>query len=111
LDATKKCSHFNTLSTSIKGTGIIWDLDHLGDGGGGGGGAQRPVLRVKEPKKTDARSAQTSSAAKNPLAVNIYGKKCNKYRHAFPISGLSAVILFKRSFQHPSLGFEAYLAS
>jgi hypothetical protein len=31
------------------------------------GGAQRPVLRVNEPKKTDARSARARTRGQNPL--------------------------------------------
>jgi hypothetical protein len=34
---------------------------------GGGGGAQRPVLRVTEPKKTNGRSSRARTLGKNPL--------------------------------------------
>ncbi len=34
-----------------------------------GGGAQRPVLRVKKPKKTGVRTRQ------NPLVINVWGKQ------------------------------------
>jgi hypothetical protein len=34
-----------------------------------GGGAQRPVLRVYDPKKTGARSARARTRGQNPLVL------------------------------------------
>jgi hypothetical protein len=39
---------------------------------GGPGGAQRPILRVKEPKKTGVRSAWAPCAAKTHKLLDVF---------------------------------------
>ncbi len=49
------------------------------DGWGWGGGAKRPVLSVKEPKKTAARNARGRTRGQNPLVFYIYITVYRKY--------------------------------
>ncbi len=54
-------------------TGELFVVNRECDGRGGWGvGAQRPFLRVNQPKKTGARRARARTRSRNPLVYNIY---------------------------------------
>jgi hypothetical protein len=60
------------LAARVSGNSRFFYFWGSGEAAMGGGGAQRPVRRVKELKKTGARSARAGTRGQNPLVSYMY---------------------------------------